>query len=223
MEPALKRRKGRSAGWRTWPGMKRLLKLSALAGLALTAVVAVAIALTFYVYSHDSRLPSVDALRNYKPSQVTRIVARGGHGDELLGEIYTQRRTVVAYEDIPQSLVDSFVVAEDAGFWDHGGLDYKGMLRAFFANLVSGHARQGASTITQQVVKNLLLTPEKTFRRKMQEIILARRVEGSLSKKEIMALYLNQIYFGQGRYGVVEAARFYFHKELKDLNAGEMA
>ena len=211
-------------GWFTWPKVKRALKWSAIGGLVLTALVAAAVAITFWVYARDPKLPSVSALKNYQPKQVTRIVVPGPAGKpQLLGEIYTQRRSFVAYEDIPELMIDAFIVAEDAGFRDHGGIDYRGMIRAFFVNLFSGEAKQGASTITQQVVKNLLLTPEKTFRRKMQEIILARRLESALSKDEILELYLNQIYFGQGRYGVVEAARYYFGKELKELHAGEIA
>jgi penicillin-binding protein 1A len=229
MEPARRARsrtsfKERVRRWFTWPKIRRALKWSAIGGLVLTALVAVAVAITFWVYARDPRLPSVSALRNYEPKQVTRIVVPGPSGKpQLLGEIYTQRRSFVAYEDIPPMLVDAFIVAEDAGYRDHGGIDYRGMIRAFFVNLFSGEAKQGASTITQQVVKNLLLTPEKTFRRKMQEIILARRLESALSKDEILELYLNQIYFGQGRYGIVEASRYYFGKELKELDVGQMA
>jgi len=218
------RLKRRIRGWFTWPKVKRALKWSAIGGLVLTALVAATVAITFWIYARDARMPSVAALQNYQPKQVTRIVVPGPGGkNELLGEIYSQRRSVVAYEDVPELMVHAFVVAEDAGFWEHGGIDYRGMVRAFFVNLFSGEAKQGASTITQQVVKNLLLTPEKTFRRKMQEIILARRVESTLSKQEILGLYLNQIYFGQGRYGVVEAARYYFGKELEELDPGEIA
>ena len=218
------RLKRRVRGWFTWPKIKRALKWSALGALVLTALVAAAVAITFWIYARDPRLPSVSALKNYDPKQVTRIVVPGPGGKpEVLGEIFTQRRTVVAYEDIPEMVVDAFVVAEDAGFWEHGGIDYRGMVRAFFVNLFSGEAKQGASTITQQVVKNLLLTPQKTFRRKMQEIILARRLENALSKEEILALYLNQIYFGQGRYGIVEASRYYFGKELDELDVGQIA
>jgi penicillin-binding protein 1A len=211
----------RMRGWFTWPRMKPVLKWGAIVTLALVALVSAAVAITFWVYARDSRMPSVSALQNYHPKQVTRIVARG---DELVGELYTERRTFVPYEQIPKLVREAFVVAEDAGFYEHGGIDVKGMVRAFFANLFSGSAKQGASTITQQVVKNLLLTPEKTFRRKMQEIILARRLESALTKEEILEIYLNQIYFGNGRYGVLEAARYYFGaKTLEDLDVGQIA
>ncbi|MCX5742738.1 MAG: PBP1A family penicillin-binding protein, partial [Proteobacteria bacterium] len=117
----------------------------------------------------------------------------------------------------------AFVAAEDNKFWKHDGIDYTGMARALFANVRAGHSKEGASTITQQVVKTFFLTPEKTFKRKVQEIILARRVESKLTKNQILNLYLNQIYFGRGRYGVEEAARYYFGKGIADVNVGEAA
>ena len=191
----------------------------AVAGLVLTALGALAIAGVFWVYSRN--LPTIAKVGDYHPKQVTAIV--DVHGDRI-GEIYDdQRRTVVGFDEVPPILVDAFVAAEDASFWTHGGIDYRGMVRAFFTNLRSGRTRQGASTITQQVVKTFLLTPERTFKRKIQEIILARRLDKSLSKKEIITLYMNQIFFGHGRYGVQEAARFYFGKDVKDLNVGEAA
>ena len=134
-----------------------------------------------------------------------------------------ETRTFVPYEKIPKTLIDSLIATEDSSFWDHGGVDYMGMFRAFWANLRAGKAKQGASTITQQVVKNLLLTPEKSFKRKIQEIIIARRLEKVLTKEEILTLYLNQVNFGNARYGVAEAARFYFGKEVTQLDVGECA
>jgi penicillin-binding protein 1A len=196
----------------------RILGWSVVGGLVAVALTAVTLALVFWHYSHG--LPDVHKLEHYRPKQVTVIQDRSGN---RIGEIFTQRRTFVPYEQVPQGMVDAFVSAEDANFWNHGGIDYRGMIRAAFTNLRSGRTRHGASTITQQVVKNLVLSPERTFKRKIQEIILARRLESALSKKQILTLYMNEIYFGGGRYGIVEAARFYFGKELKDLNVGEMA
>jgi penicillin-binding protein 1A len=129
----------------------------------------------------------------------------------------------VTFDKIPKLVVDAFVAAEDNTFWTHGGIDYQGMLRAFLANLRAGHTKEGASTITQQVVKNLLLGSQRTFRRKIQEIILARRLEHALSKQEIMTIYLNQIPFGRNRFGVEEAAKFYFGKDIWQVNVGEAA
>jgi penicillin-binding protein 1A len=134
-----------------------------------------------------------------------------------------ERRTFVEFDKVPRLVVDAFVAAEDNSFWTHGGVDYWGMFRAFYQNLRAGKTTQGASTITQQVVKNLLLTPERTFKRKIQEIILARRLESALTKEEIITIYMNEIYFGHQRYGVQEAARYYFAKDVAQLNAGEAA
>ncbi|HEY5928275.1 MAG TPA: PBP1A family penicillin-binding protein [Kofleriaceae bacterium] len=198
----------------------RIAKWGGIAALALTALMASTIALTFWMYGRDPKLPRIEKLADYKPRQVTTIVDKN---DQRIGEIFTQRRTFVPYEKIPPILVDAFIAAEDNNYWNHEGVDYFGMVRAFFTNLRAGKTKQGASTITQQVVKNFLLTPERTFKRKIQEIILARRLEKALTKQEIMTLYLNEIYFGGRRYGVQEASRFYFGKDVSQINAGEAA
>ena len=197
-----------------------ILKWSVIAGLAGIALVAATVAFTFWMYGRDPNLPNITKLADYHPLQVTTILDAN---DRRIGEIGKQKRTYVTYDKIPPIVVDSFVAAEDNTYWTHAGIDYVGMARAFFANLRAGKKTQGASTITQQVVKNLLLTPERTFRRKIQEIILARRLEKSLTKQEILTLYLNEIYFGFGRYGVEEAALFYFGKHIGQVNAGEAA
>ncbi len=205
------------------PGLRivfALLKWGAIAGIAGAAVAATSVALIFWVYGRDPNLPNIRSLADYHPKQVSRIVAAD---DTIIGELYTERRTFVPYDEIPELVVHAFISAEDAGFFKHEGIDYWGMLRAVFVNIRSGKKKQGASTITQQVVKTFLLSPERTFKRKIQEIILARRLEKALSKEEILSLYLNQIYFGHGRYGIREAARFYFGKEVADLNPGEAA
>jgi penicillin-binding protein 1A len=197
-----------------------IVKWAAIASLAGLAVVSMTVALTFWMYGRDPKLPQITKLADYQPAQVTTILDRN---DRRIGEIYTQRRTMVAYDKIPPIVVDAFIAAEDNHFWQHSGIDYVGMARAFFANLRAGKKTQGASTITQQVVKNLLLTPERTFKRKIQEIILARRLEKALTKQEIMTLYLNEIYFGAGRYGIEEAALYYFGKHIGQVNPGEAA
>lgn len=196
------------------------LKWMFLGGLLLGALGAAALAFVFWRYGSDPALPTLQSIGDYRPKQVTRIAARDGR---VIGEMYTERRTYVPYEEIPELVRNAFVAAEDANFFEHEGLDYVGMVRAALINLRSGETRQGASTITQQVVKTFLLNPERTYKRKIQEIILARRLEQALSKEDILALYLNQIYYGHGRYGVLEAARYYFGKELDELNAGEAA
>ena len=200
-----------------WITIAKWVGIASLVGAALMAVT---IAFTFWMYGRDPHLPQISRLADYKPKQVTTILDANDH---RIGEIYTQRRTFVPYEKIPRTVVDAFVAAEDNSYWNHSGVDYAGMVRAFFANLRAGKKKEGASTITQQVVKNLLLTPERTFKRKIQEIILARRLEKALTKQEIMTLYLNEIYFGQGRYGVQEAARYYFGKDIDQVSIGEAA
>lgn len=182
-----------------------------LGGAAMTAV-----AIAVRRYERD--LPTTVELKRYSPPQVTRVLARDG---TLLGEHFVERRTVVKLDAVPPHVKLAFLAAEDASFYEHEGLDYPGMLRAILVNLRSQSSRQGASTITQQVVKNVLLTQEKTYERKIKEVILSRKIEQELSKDEILELYLNHIYFGHGRYGVEEAARYYFGKGIAELSLGE--
>ncbi|MFO0613595.1 MAG: PBP1A family penicillin-binding protein [Polyangiaceae bacterium] len=193
------------------------LRRLALVSLALMGLSMIAIALLIRHY--EAGLPPTDELKRYTPKQVTRILARDG---TLLAEDFTERRTVVHISDIPPHVQLAFLAAEDASFYEHQGLDYPGMLRALWVNLRSNR-KQGASTITQQVVKNVLLTSERTFRRKVEEIILARKIEQELTKDEILELYLNYIYFGHGRYGVEEASKYYFGKSVRDLTLAEAA
>lgn len=165
-------------------------------------------------------LPRFDALVDYAPLEATRVYAADG---SLVATFHEELRTVVPPEEIPEVLKRAILAAEDADFYRHEGLDYVGIARAFLKNLLAGEMKQGASTITQQVVKTFLLSPERTLERKLKEAILARRLEKNLTKDEILYLYLNQIYFGHGRYGVEEASRFYFGKGVKDLGLGEAA
>lgn len=195
------------------------LKRLALAAVVLALVGAVSV--WGVIRYHEADLPSVDQLRaGYAPPQVTRVLARDG---STLATLFTERRTVVALTDVSDVAKLAFLAAEDASFYEHKGLDYFGMLRALVANLRAGRTVQGGSTITQQVVKNLLLEPERTYRRKIRETILARRLEQQLSKDEIFSLYLNHIYLGHGRYGVEEASRFYFGKKASELGLDEAA
>jgi penicillin-binding protein 1A len=179
-----------------------------------------ALAAVFYYFGHDPNLPSLSGIGDYHPPQISRVLDRDGN---LIGEVGSEHRTVVFYAQLPKVLIQAVLAAEDADFFEHEGLDYKGMARALFENLMRREFAQGASTITQQVVKQMLLTPEKTMRRKVQEIILARRISQKFSKEEILELYLNQMYFGHGRYGVEEAARFYFGKSVGEIDVAEAA
>jgi penicillin-binding protein 1A len=173
-----------------------------------------------YVFYLMAKLPKVDRLADYKPPIVSQV-----YGDDgiLVGEFYLERRIVVPVNKMPRKLIQAFVSAEDANFYSHKGIDYFGIIRAAFKNIISMRKKEGASTITQQVTKSMLLTPEKKFSRKIKEAILAKRMEEKLSKDEILYLYLNQIYLGAGSYGVQAAAETYFGKNVDQLNLGEIA
>ena len=187
---------------------------SVLLCLALMAGIAV-----FALYLQiDQSLPSVEALKNYHPSLVTSVYSADG---ELIGEFFNERRYLVPLKELPPNLVKAFVAAEDTRFYEHGGVDLIGIFRAMLKNIQEGQIVQGGSTITQQVVKSLLLTPERTYTRKLKEAILAHRIDNYLTKNEILYLYLNQIYFGAGAYGVEAAARTYFDKHASELDLAE--
>ena len=172
-----------------------------------------------YVY-FSKDLPGIEALGNYKPPTVTVVYDRHG---ELMGEIYEKRRYVIDYEEIPQVLKDAFIAAEDAAFWSHEGVDFFGIIRAVLRNTLKGKKAQGASTITQQVARNFLLTNEKTYTRKIKEMILAGRIEDAFTKEHILYLYLNEIYLGSGAYGVEAASRVYFGKSAVELSLHQAA
>ena len=173
-----------------------------------------------YLFYLLARLPRVDRLADYKPPIVSQVFGDDG---SLVGEFYLERRIVVPVNKMPRKLIQAFVAAEDANFYSHGGIDYFGVVRAAIKNLLSMRKKEGASTITQQVTKSMLLTPEKKFSRKIKEAILAKRMEEKLTKDEILYLYLNQIYLGGGAYGVQAAAETYFGKNVEQLNLAEMA
>jgi penicillin-binding protein 1A len=186
----------------------------------LCGAVAAGLILTASYIQLDRSLPSTQSLKNYHPSLVSTIYAADG---TLIGEFYAERRYIIPLGDLPPHLIKAFLAAEDVRFYEHGGVDLAGIVRAFLKNLQAGEIVQGGSTITQQVVKSLLLSPERTWIRKAKEAILAYRIDRSLSKDEILHLYLNQIYFGSGAYGVEAAARTYFGKHAEDLDLAESA
>ncbi|MEP7119528.1 MAG: PBP1A family penicillin-binding protein [Byssovorax sp.] len=203
------------------PKRSRLATWARRIGIGILALlVAAAVGAALVIRHYEADLPSLRALKSYNPPQVTRVLARDG---QLLGELFVERRTLVSIESIPPQMKLAALAAEDAGFYEHTGLNYLGLLRALAVNLRGGRLRQGGSTITQQVIKNVLLTQERTMDRKMREMILARQIEAELGKDEILELYLNHIYFGHGRYGVEEAARVYFGKSIRDVTLGEAA
>ena len=174
------------------------------------------------LYVHFARqIPPLPDLSTYAYTApgVTTLVALDG---TLIGELSTERREIVPYDRVPQSLVDAFVSTEDRRFFTHGGFDLRGTVRALVANLRAGQVTQGGSTITQQVAK-AFLSSERSYSRKLKELILARRLEARYSKREILALYLNHIFLGNGAYGVQAAARRYFDRDVWDLDVGQLA
>ncbi|MHB8783721.1 MAG: penicillin-binding protein 1A [Desulfobacteria bacterium] len=164
--------------------------------------------------------PPIESAAAYRPSVASKIFDRNNH---VVGEIYLEKRNVVPFKAIPPHVVNAFVAAEDANFFRHKGVDYIAIARAIVKDVLSGGFSQGASTITQQTVKSLFLTPEKTIGRKLKELILAYRIEKKLSKDEILYLYLNQIYLGDGAYGVEAAAQTYFGRGVSTLTVAEGA
>jgi len=190
--------------------------LYAMAGCALLGVLALGSA---YLYVSSS-LPRVDTLADYRPPVITRVFGDDG---TVIAEFYKERRIVVPVSRMPKQLLQAFVAAEDSNFFEHQGIDFVSILRAAGKNLLAGGIVQGGSTITQQVAKSLLLTPEKKFSRKFKEAILARRMEQTLSKEEILYLYLNQIFLGHGAYGIQAASENYFDKNVEELTLAECA
>jgi penicillin-binding protein 1A len=173
----------------------------------------------FALYTQINRsLPGTQSLMNYHPPLVSSVYARDG---SLIGEFYMERRFLVSLQQMSPHLIKAFLAAEDARFYEHAGVDPQGIARAFYKNWQAGKIVQGGSTITQQVVKSLLLEPERTWVRKLKEAILAYRIDQLLSKDQILELYLNQIYFGSGAYGVEAAAQTYFSKHASDLTMSE--
>src|SRR6266404_2811313 len=166
-------------------------------------------------------LPSLPDLATYHQVAATTTTVRAWDGTPL-AEFAAERREILSFEKFPPQLIHAFLAAEDRRFYEHGGLDYRGIARALGANLRAGEVAQGGSTITQQVAKSFL-SSERTMQRKIREAILARRLESHYSKRDILTLYLNQIFLGHGAYGVAAAARRYFDKSIDELDLGEMA
>ena len=179
----------------------------------------VAIALIVLVLTYPN-LPSLEVLTDYRPKIPLRVYTADGH---LIGEFGEERRAVVGIQDVPAIMKEAILAAEDDRFYQHGGIDYLGILRATGANLAGGGKRQGASTITQQVARNFFLTGEKTYTRKLYEALLSFKIENNLSKDQILELYINQIFLGQRAYGFAAAAQIYFGKPLKDISIAEAA
>src|SRR5687767_10840590 len=190
--------------------------LAVLAGL----VVAAFLAAGLVVVLAYPQLPSLEALTAYQPKIPLRIYSAEG---VLIGEFGEERRSFISIAEVPQQLKNAIIAAEDERFYEHPGIDYVGVLRAAWANLVAGGRRQGASTITMQVARNFFLSSEKTLTRKLYEALLAFKIEHSLSKEQILELYVNQIYLGQRAYGFAAASQTYYGKALGQLSLAETA
>ena len=174
-----------------------------------------------FIYFHFSKdLPDVRKLKDHQPSTITQIYS---DKDEKIAEFYIEKRIIVSLENIPLALKQATLAVEDSNFYYHFGIDPKAIFRAFITNLKAGYVVEGGSTITQQLTKTMFLSRERTLPRKIKEAILAVRLELVFSKDEILELYLNQIYYGHGTYGVEAAARTYFGKSVKELTIAECA
>jgi penicillin-binding protein 1A len=171
-------------------------------------------------YQVAQMMPSVDVLEGYKPREASDIYSADG---VLLARIAEEYREPAPLSEIPQHLINATIAKEDRRFWSHHGVDWRGILRAAWVNLAQGEIQQGGSTLTQQLARNAFLTQRRTFSRKLQEIILAQELERRLTKERILELYLNQVYYGNGAYGVKAAARVYFNKPLEKLTLAECA
>jgi penicillin-binding protein 1A len=192
------------------------LWLKGLIGAVAAGIVAVVVLVLVIAWD----LPSVDSLKPYQPDVATEVYSK-----EMIkiGEFYQQRRFFVPIDEIPATLIHSFLAAEDAEFYDHGGVSFMAIGRAFIKNIQAGYKKQGGSTITQQVARALLLSPEKKYSRKVKEIFLAFFMERFFTKNEILEMYLNEVYLGNSAYGVQAAAEVYYGKDLSELTIAEMA
>ena len=197
--------------WRWWQ-----ILLIAVAVLGVLGVLAVGGLL--WHYAQD--LPDLNQLQNYQPSLVTQVYSSDR---QRIGQFYIERRILTPLEKIPERLRQAVIAVEDARFFEHPGLDYIGMLRAAWTNIRRGGKVEGASTITQQLARSLFLSSERTFDRKVRELVVAYKMELVSTKEQILETYLNQIYFGQGAYGVASAAQSYFGKDLASLTVAEAA
>ncbi|MBW1883169.1 MAG: transglycosylase domain-containing protein, partial [Deltaproteobacteria bacterium] len=198
----------RSGGFRVLLALVLLLAFGTGAGAA-------------FVYATFLRdLPDLRSVEDYQPALTSRVLDYNG---KLIGSYATERRELVPLGSLPDHVGLAFVAAEDSHFFEHSGIDYMSILRAAWVDIRAGGIKQGASTITMQLVKQMLLSPERLFSRKLREMVLARKIESHFTKDEILYLYLNQIYFGAGAWGIGEAAQTYFAKPASELTVSESA
>ena len=187
----------------------------------MAAMIAGATTVAGVIWHFAQDLPSLDLLQNYQPSLVTTVYS---DDRQPIGQFFIERRILTPLPEIPKTLTQAVIATEDARFFEHPGLDLIGMLRAAWTNIRHGGKKvEGASTITQQLARSLFLSSERSYGRKIREVILAYKMEVVSGKEQILETYLNQIYFGQGAYGVGSAARSYFDKDIRTLTLAESA
>jgi penicillin-binding protein 1A len=196
----------------------KLFRLSFIGFLVMSIALIAIIGAAYLFYS--PQLPAVESLRDVQLQTPLKVFSQEG---KLIAIYGNQRRVPLEYDEIPSLMVNAFLAAEDDRFFEHPGVDYQGLIRAAINLVLTGQKEQGGSTITMQVARNFFLTPERTYTRKIKEIFLALKIEGTLSKPEILALYLNKIYLGQRAYGVGAAAEVYYGKNVSDLTLPQAA
>ena len=189
-------------------------------GLGLAATIGGVAAIIGAYYYVAPGLPAAETIRDIPLQIPLRIFSRDGH---LISEIGQRRRVIIDYDDLPPHVVHAFIAAEDRRFFVHPGVDYQGTLRALLRLARYGKISGGGSTLTQQLARDYFLTREQTFARKLIEAFLAYKIEQEFTKEQIMALFLNKMFFGQRAYGVAAAAQVYFNKSLVDITVGEAA
>ena len=202
------------SGLKTW-SWRRMLVVGSLVLVCIGSGTAIG---TIWVATRD--LPTFDSFQDYQPSLVSRVYADNG---EIIGQFFIERRLYTPIDQIPHDLTQAVIAVEDIRFLEHPGLDIIGIARAAWTNLKRGGRFQGASTITQQLARALFLSPERTYQRKIKELILAVKMEWVLTKDQILEMYLNQIYFGHGAYGIAAATLTYFDKSVTELSLPEAA
>ncbi len=221
----MRENKKKTAPKKTKPGPVRRRSVFLTVVLVLFSIMIIFIAAGavtfFFAYQYFSQnLPAIDSLEDYHPKTITYFYSDDGR---IIGEFSRERRIVVPLEKIPQHVIQAFIAAEDANFYNHPGIDFTSIARAFVKNISAGRIVQGGSTITQQVTRTFLLSRAKTYKRKIREAILAYRIDKNLTKNEILYLYLNQIYLGHGAYGVEAAAQAYFNTHVGQLTLAQSA
>ncbi len=198
-------------GW-TW---RRIMILLCCVGASIAGGIVFGVLITYL-----GEIPLVSDLKAYKPSLSTKIYDAQG---DLITELFSEQRTLINLDDVPKQLQQAMLAIEDNNFYQHFGIQFSGILRSLLVNFLHRRYQQGGSTITQQLARNMFLTRRKTIERKIKEIILALQIERTYTKREILEMYFNQIYFGNGAYGIESASRSYFGKHVQNLLLPECA